>query len=312
MTQLTPNGRIFILGAPRSGTTFLASLLRKTRYGSPFETHFITKYFKRLDRYGDLSDRDNFIKLANDLLSERPVMQWRLDTSAEELFRQLAPIPSLGTLTDQLLLMARREKNSQSVAWGDKTPHYLADWPILLKLFPDAKFILIVRDGRDVALSLLQKTWGPSTTIECARYWEKLNREKAALEKQLNPKHLYSLSYEQLIKSPQEHVLKLYEFLNEPMPVDEVDGLTASTKQQNSGKWRTSMSPRQKRQFEAVAGQQLRALGYPLSCNDARLYPGELTLNRVLEAVNRLKFLFHANVVDGFKIRFLGKEPFAE
>ena len=40
--------QVFILGAPRSGTTFLASLLTHTRFKAPFETHFIPKFYKKL------------------------------------------------------------------------------------------------------------------------------------------------------------------------------------------------------------------------------------------------------------------------
>lgn len=47
--------QIFILGAPRSGTTFLASLLELTFFGKPFETPFITKYYKLLADYGDIT-----------------------------------------------------------------------------------------------------------------------------------------------------------------------------------------------------------------------------------------------------------------
>ena len=143
MKKLVPTSRLFILGAPRSGTTFLASLLKRTQFGAPVETHFITKYYGKLEHYGDLSKKDNFVRLANDILAERPVMQWDLGVSATELFDALAPAPSLRELTDQLLLMARNKKAENSQAWGDKTPHYLGDWTILNQLFPDSKFLFI-------------------------------------------------------------------------------------------------------------------------------------------------------------------------
>ena len=52
--------RVFIIGAPRSGTTLLASLLANTISGPPFEPHFITKYYKKLDDYGDITQLNNF------------------------------------------------------------------------------------------------------------------------------------------------------------------------------------------------------------------------------------------------------------
>lgn len=314
MLNLIPKERIFILGAPRSGTTFLASLLRKTKFGSPVETHFITKYFKRLDQYGDLSKKANFVRLASDVLAERPVMQWELGVSATELYEILSPAPSFGALTDQLLLMARNKDgdNSNSEAWGDKTPHYLGDWPILTELFPDAKFVFIARDGRDVALSLFQKPWGPSTTIGCALYWKRLNREKFVFEKILKTDQLLCLTYEEIIHNPQKYVQTLYEFLGESLPSGAVEELSKPTKRQNANKWRSSMTARQKRQFEAVAGEQLLAMGYSLSLDNPKLFPGELLLSRCLEVINHVRFLFYINIIEGFKIRFLGSAPFAD
>lgn len=87
--------QIFVLGAPRSGTTFLSGLLRFTRYGRPVESHFITKYCRKLEAYGDLSKKENFDKLMNDILSERPVMQWKLKLDIHEFYEEVKPNLSL-------------------------------------------------------------------------------------------------------------------------------------------------------------------------------------------------------------------------
>ena len=70
---------IFIIGCPRSGTSLLARFLEPTIYGAPIETHFITKYKKKLSNYGELENFENFNKLLNDILKERPVMQWKIN-----------------------------------------------------------------------------------------------------------------------------------------------------------------------------------------------------------------------------------------
>lgn len=66
---------LFILGCPKSGTTLLASIFTDTTYGAPFESHFITKYYKKLSTYGDLNNKLNFKRLINDIANERYIQQ---------------------------------------------------------------------------------------------------------------------------------------------------------------------------------------------------------------------------------------------
>ena len=83
MTSPDSYEQLFVVGAPRSGTTYLSGLLEDTRFGTPIEPHFITKYHDRLDRYGDLQQAANFAHLIRDISRERPVMQWQLDLDAD-------------------------------------------------------------------------------------------------------------------------------------------------------------------------------------------------------------------------------------
>lgn len=190
--------QIFILGAPRSGTTFLSGLLRFTRYGRPVESHFITKYYRKLEIYGDLSKKRNFEKLLNDILSERPVQQWKIKLDLNEFYKKISPNLTYGNIVDNLLL--KRPNLSSLDSWGDKTPHYLGNVEDIVELFPNAKFIYIIRDGRDVALSLLRKPWGPANTIACAKYWSELNRKSSTIETLEKNGQLLKINYEKLLR----------------------------------------------------------------------------------------------------------------
>src|SRR5205807_5792933 len=55
--------------------------------------------------------------------------------------------------------------------WGDKTPNNVLHLPLLSRLFPDAQFVHIVRDGREVAASLAEQSWWRSSAGEAARWW---------------------------------------------------------------------------------------------------------------------------------------------
>jgi hypothetical protein len=302
--------QIFVLGAPRSGTTFLSSLLKKTSFNAPVETHFITKYYNSLRNYGDLKDRRNFRKLVNDILSERPVQQWHLNLDIEQLYDELPANFSYGDLVNAIIL--KRKQIQGGNRWGDKTPHYLGDLDILIKIFPKARFIYIVRDGRDVALSLLEKPWGPNNILKCAEYWSRLNSQDSTVQKLKDRNQLYFVKYEDLLKNTKEIVLEIYKFLDENITENEIASLAESVQSGNYNKWKKKMTLNQIRVFEAIASKELAAFGYEITNKNSKIFFLETQYFNMHEMAHRAWFLFNANIIDGFKIRYLGKEPFNE
>jgi hypothetical protein len=302
--------QVILLGAPRSGTTFLASLLENTRFGPPFETHFIPKYFKRLSDYGDLQDRDNFSALIKDISSERPVMQWKLDLNTDALYEELNGDISYANIVNLLCLKASQVKGYSS--WGEKTPWYLSELDTLTTLFPSARFLYIVRDGRDVALSLLEKDWGPNNIYSCAHYWKNLNKKSEIIESLKAKGQLIELRYEDLLADPERYVKLIYAHLGEKYDVDAMSSILSATRSDNSGKWRKRMTPSQVRLFEQIASSTLIRFGYDVTFDEKPLNHVTSLLYRIHNKSIWLKFMFMTNVVDEFKIRFLGKEPFAD
>jgi hypothetical protein len=302
--------QVFILGAPRSGTTFLASLLSYTKYGPPFETQFITKYFKRLHRYGDLSEKDNFKRLLKDVFRERAVMQWGLDVDPDSFYQELNEDFSYASIVDALCL--KRNHSLGFADWGDKTPHYLGDFNIINSMFPKAKYIYIVRDGRDVALSLLQKNWGPNNVFACSDYWNKLNIEKPEFRKLESDGRLMTLKYEDLLDHTERYVSEIYNYLGEDIDSATIKNISSTVQAGNYYKWKTKLSPYQIKIFEMVSANTLRRFGYETSHTEGGLNPVTKVMYILHDKLLYWKFLFEANLIDGFKIKFLGKEPFAD
>lgn len=301
---------VFILGAPRSGTTFLASLLAVTRFRTPFETQFIPKYYKKLSSYGDLNQFKNFSCLVNNILSERAVMQWKLDLNVKEFYDGFGGEVSYAKLVDKLCALKHKRKNDG--CWGEKTPWYLLELDVIYALFPDAKYIFIVRDGRDVALSLLKKEWGPNNVYACAEYWKSLNQEQPILTELRRKGQLLELRYEDLLDETEKHVKQFYEFLDEPYEFDKLQSLIATTKKGNYNKWKRLLSSNQIELFDKVSANRLNKFGY-------ETFHDEGTVNFLMRCFYLLhdkfiwlKFMFKINIIDGFKIRFMGKEPFAD
>ncbi len=300
---------IFVLGCPRSGTTLMATLLEPTSYGAPVETHFITKYFKKLDSYGDLDQRENFCRLVNAILRERAVMQWKLNVTADQLFNELES-HTFREIVDIILM--KRFAPLGKVTWGDKTPHYIIDLDVLATVFPDSKFIFIVRDGRDVALSLLKKSWGPNNVYACADVWAMYNKEGPEVSTLQESDQLFRTSYETLLQEPEDTIRRLYEFIGESLDPEKLDELIASFKRANFGKWRKRMSKNDVKVFEAVAGDTLNRLGYDVVNPQARLSSYQKSFYRLQDRFFFWVHLIKLNTIDWFRIKYMGMDPFGD
>ncbi|MCK7544036.1 sulfotransferase [Marinobacter bryozoorum] len=300
--------QVFIFGAPRSGTTFLASLLDKTKYKAPFETHFITKYYKKLEDYGDLQEKRNFKNLINDIFGERAVRQWKIDPDIDKLYYATAPDFEYSKIINEIISL----KIDGGTFWGDKTPNYLEDPGTIIELFPEAKFLFIVRDGRDVALSLLRKSWGPNNFLTCGEYWSRLNDNFLNVKDKIPPGSLFELKYEEVLTDPERHIKAVYDFLEEDISEDNIMDLANTTKSNNSGKWASQATTSQLRRFESAAATTLKVFGYSTASRQNIITSPEKMLLRAHEAYCRFVFLFKTNVIDGIKIHFFDKEPFNE
>lgn len=181
------------------------------------------------------------------------------------------------------------------VATGDKTPEGAYGMPLLNQLYPDAKFIHIVRDGRDACVSgwahlnrLGNGAKFPSIT-EYASYfasghWRPYITNARATGSALGEDRYIEVRYEALLENPSEHAWRLLQFLGaEPdeQMVNRAVG-AASFKQLSgrepgeadnsshfrrgiSGSWISELPEPAVAAFEAQAGSLLESLGYPLS-----------------------------------------------
>lgn len=244
-----------------------------------------------------------------DILSERAILQWKLDIDPESFFEEL-PRRDYRAIVDALCM--KRFAPLGKSSWGDKTPHFILDLDRIVQIFPNSKYLYIVRDGRDVALSLLRKPWGPVNVVACADYWRRCNQETRALSSLRRNGQLMEVRYEKLLDTPEATVGQIYQFLGESLHEDVMANLTRKVQAGNYGKWKARMSPSQRRRFEAVAGDALERLGYPTEFRGVRLSVSERFFWEFHDRVIRFCHLIKLNTVDAIRIRFFGMEPFAD
>jgi hypothetical protein len=298
---------LFIIGSPRSGTTMLAQLLADSPWGEPFETHFIPKYCRVAARLGSLSNREAFLRVARQILDERPIRQRQLDIDLDRLFDSRTSW-TYAQLANEIGLASARKHGHPS--WGDKTPDYITDVALLHELFPDSKMIYIVRDGRDVALSLMRESWGPANVYTCATKWARENRP-GGIEAVRAKSLLHEVRYEELLHDPATVLARVLTFLECEVTQERIRGLASTVNRHNCDKWKYEMTAAHIELFEQVAGDTLRQFGYQVGAAPRAVGAVRAMTYRAHNSWKHWRNLFVMNVVDTIRIGWLGKEPFA-
>jgi hypothetical protein len=165
------------------------------------------------------------------------------------------------------------------IRWGNKTPTYVTELDRLYTLFPDSQFIHIVRDGRDVAVSLGALSWGSRHIPRVAADW----RWKTILARKMGnilDRNYLEVHYESLVARPRETLEGICDFLGLPyehqmlsypktatdaLPEDSLKWHQSSISPPDISKigiWRDEMSYADKYIFEDIAGDALALFGY--------------------------------------------------
>lgn len=276
---------IFLVGNPRSGTSLLSRMLNShPRMCVPYEAHAYNIFWDIRHRYEPLTDPRRQRRLVNDVLSMRVYQDWSRPPNVESVVRQIRR-PNFHGVFEALL---RAWANGQGKPrWGEKTPQHGPYWRAIHQGFPNAKFIHLVRDGRDCALSVIDARFGPKLTLPAAIQWARYIDTMQTMCDDLGSEHAYEMYYEDLVNQPEQALRGLCAFLGEAyhpqmlqyhtMPdnyktdLRNRENLRKPVISGNTGKWRTRMSVKNQRLFEAVAGEQLEHHRYPRLHPDARV-----------------------------------------
>jgi len=199
-----------IIGAPRSGTTLLRLMLDSHPHlAIPPETGFLVPCSK-LTGPGSLS-REEFFETVTGYPAEAP--GWQDFQISRDVFRAALRTIEPFIVADGIRIFyqiyASRFGKSR---WGDKTPLYCMHVQSIQALLPEAHFVHIIRDGRDVALSLRPMWFAPAHDIETlATHW----RQCVTTGRQQGTActHYMEVRYEQLVEDSREVLREICEFL---------------------------------------------------------------------------------------------------
>jgi hypothetical protein len=275
-----------IVGVGRSGTTLLRLMLDShPEVAIPPETGFLPEVRARsaeLDAEG----------LAGLLVGARQWPDFHLNEGElRAALERLDPFsPAAGTRCFYRLYARRFGKPR----WGDKTPVYARHMPAIQELLPEARFVHLIRDGRDVALSLRPLWFAPGRDARTlGAYWRE--GVEAARRDAPRCRHYLEVRFEELVAAPERVLARVCDFLDlawspamlayperAAARLGEVEdqrqpGGPLVTREQRLGqhphlgfppradrvgRWRREMSADEVADFAAVAGDLLAALGY--------------------------------------------------
>ena len=282
----------FVVGATRSGTTLLRLMLdAHPLMAVPPETHFIEDVLAAF-KQGDV-DADGFVEIVT---THRRWPDFGLEAGdLRERVSRLDPLTAGDGLRAFYRLYAERAGKPR---WGDKTPGYLRRMSKIERVLPEARFVHLIRDGRDVALSITGLHFGPDTVRDAALRWasriDKARRQGARVQ------HYLELRYEELVLAPEATLHRVCEFVDLPWDAamldyherapERLEEITRDLRRSDQReedvipagqrvgihalasrppqtdrveRWRTEMSPADQRIFAQAAGDVLSELGYP-------------------------------------------------
>lgn len=283
---------LFVVGCPRSGTTLLQRMLNHhPLLAVANDTHFIPRAIEK-----------NRPELIDDLVQGRAVS---LDAELVHGVREYHRFARLGLEDSDVDLAASDAVTYQDLVrrlytafgkrqgkpvTGEKTPDYVRHLPLLHGMFPAARTIHIIRDGRDVALSLLDwatekkgpgrlELWKEQPVAVSALWWRWQVQSGRRARGVLGQECCLEVHYEDLVDRSDDLLRQMTDFLKLPFSAEMVafhegrsrpdSGLSAKQAwlPPTSGLrcWKTDMDREDIALFELLAGDLLTDLGYPTS-----------------------------------------------
>ncbi len=274
------NAPVFVVGCPRSGTTLLYNMLLSSGGFAVYLAE--SNVFNLLvSRFGDLSVLANRERLMDAWLQSKLFRASFLD--AQQIRAKILSDCRNGG--DFLRIVMQEIARAQGVQrWADNSPEELLHAVAIKKTLPDALFIHMIRDGRDVSLSLDARPhkwvrpfpWDrKKSLLVTGVFWEWIVQGGRKLGRGLGSDYI-EVRFEDLQAEPRLTLERLGEFIQHDLDYDRIMrvGIGSVSEPNTSfkgdsgspvGRWKKKMSTEKLAMFEELTGATLQNLGYPLS-----------------------------------------------
>ena len=220
-----PNSPLFILGNNRSGTSLLRLILTcHDNVIIPPESHFLLWLN---DKYKNWNPTDGFNFFLKDLYAATKFETWQIPEKELKSYLIVTKPQNYAELVASVYLFYGQLLNKDIKLWGDKNSLWVEKLNTIKKLYPHAKYIHIIRDGRDVATSYLQLNKKnnnskyypnlPGKIDQIAKVWSKNVSELIKFFTQMQDETFLEVKYENLILDHKNEIEKILNFLKLPL-----------------------------------------------------------------------------------------------
>lgn len=198
---------IFVMGVPRSGTTFLASSIAShDEVVALPEMHFVYNLLSKAYFSPKLSVED-IVEILLDDFYFRSFKLFKDEQNLYDFTRNKTPQEIILGLVDKY---NKKNTNKTYKFWLEHSPHSHQHIELILHFFPNSKFIHIVRDPRAVIYSNFREPWGVKDVISGADNWNKT--VMSVLSKSITY-DIFTIKYEDIMKSPVQSFNSLASFV---------------------------------------------------------------------------------------------------
>lgn len=269
---------VFVIGCPRSGTTLLYHMLLSAGGFAYYrsETHVFNSLWPR---FGDLRQEPNRKALLDVWLTSPMHIRSGLDES--EARRAAAQGFSNGGEFLRLVMDAMTAKQGAQ-RWAETTPAHVLHMQQIRATIPNALFVHVIRDGRDVAVSLAKQGWvtplprdRTKPFFAAAAFWRWIVREGRAAGEQLTRsgcRCYLEVKFEDLLTMPQATLDRIGDFIAHKLDHAVIlrNGVGSVSEPNTSfpgasgfsGRWQNELTPADSKRLELMIGPVLNAAGY--------------------------------------------------
>jgi hypothetical protein len=274
------NAPVFIVGCHRSGTSFLYHSILSSGGFAVYRCETAV-WDRLLPLCGDISKAENRKRMVKVWL--RSKLFRRTGLGARQIEEKILAECGSGGEFLRIVMeeVARTQQVNRWAAWSPENTFYMAE---ITKEIPEALFIHIIRDGRDVATVLDKKAWvkpfpwdRKNSLLAAGAYWAWMVRAGIRGGQSVRPDYM-EVRYEDLIGQPRETLARIGGFIGHDLDYGRIQEYGIGTiADPNStfreemreghfnpiGRWKKALSASQIKQLESLIGPLLDELGYP-------------------------------------------------
>jgi sulfotransferase family protein len=299
MQCIKKEAKVFITGVARSGTTLLSEILSNhSELAITHETHYFRKYWNKNSNVNQT--------LFKSFLSSPEFAQFGFSEEEINFIKKQVSDNQKdivdGTIFD--LIGSKFINKKKKKYWGEKTPSHHLHIPLIATLFPDAKFICIIRDPRDICLSLKKVPFNTGSPISIARRWKRYIKLSFEYKTKYKDRYL-EIKYEDLLNSPKDILEKICDHIGLSYEPDLLKWTKASPQtfdmdkeywkqkalrsidKTNCKKWVKEMKHGEISFFQQYLGRELKFYGYDIIVD-------KININSCLEYI---RIIFHWSII---------------